>query len=85
MPSHITCQKLEREIKQNIFWGLPIVDGVKIEHKKFFVFEFSLGLKMEKDPVLQMSLTFCQRAILSLFYLAISKTDEINLSPGTLP
>ena len=40
---------------------------------------------MEKVPVLQMSLTFCQRAILSLFYLAISKTDEINLSPGTLP
>ena len=83
VPSHITCQKLETEIKQNIFWGLPIVDGVKIEHKKFFAFELSLGQKMENIPLPQIALTFCQRIIRPLFYLAISKTDEISLSPGT--
>ena len=85
VPDHITCQKSEREIKQSIFWGLPIVDGVKIERKTFFAFELSLGLIMEKIPLPQISLTFCKTAILSLFYLAISKTDEISLSPGTPP
>ena len=44
-----------------------------------------LGTEMEKIPLPQISLTFCKTAILSLFYLAISKTDEISLSPGTPP
>ena len=78
--------RAEGGCSKNSLIGVNIgLDAVKIENNKFFAFELSLGLKMEKVPLPQISLTFCKTAILSLFYLAISKTDEISLSPGTPP